>query len=226
MRKILIALGVVVALLGGAAVVVPRILFGDGVDYSTVASIQNTTEYQDPRLLASAWTLPVARLYRTRLEFQGNGSFCGPTSLVNVMRSLGVGATQDTVLEGTGVRTFWGILPGGVTLDQLAEIARKRLGRSVTVMRDLDLDSFRAELRRANDPARRYVINFNRGPLFTKAMGHHSPIAGYLAEQDLVLVLDVNEKYGPWLVRTDRLFTAMNTLDKASGKKRGLLLIQ
>jgi hypothetical protein len=39
-------------------------------------------------------------------------------------------------------------------------------------------------------------------------------------------VLDVNEKYKPWLVKTDRLFTAMDTIDEGNGKKRGLLLIE
>jgi hypothetical protein len=77
-----------------------------------------------------------------------------------------------------------------------------------------------------NDPARRYVINFSRGPLFGTGGGHHSPIAAYLVDQDLVLVLDVNRKYGPWLVKSARLFEAMNTVDSGTGKKRGLLLIE
>jgi hypothetical protein len=41
-----------------------------------------------------------------------------------------------------------------------------------------------------------------------------------------VLVLDVNAKYEPWLVKTDRLFTAMDTIDPSTDKKRGLLLIE
>ena len=69
-------------------------------------------------------------------------------------------------------------------------------------------------------------MNFNRGPLFAKSMGHHSPIAGYLADEDLVLVLDVNEKYGPWLARSERLLEAINTVDRATHKKRGLLLME
>src|SRR5205814_9068953 len=65
---------------------------------------------------------------------------------------------------------------------------------------------FRAHLRFANDTSRRYVVNFTRGPLFGMGGGHHSPIAGYLVNEDLVLVLDVNEKYGPWLVKSERLY--------------------
>ena len=41
-----------------------------------------------------------------------------------------------------------------------------------------------------------------------------------------MLVLDVNEKYGPWLAKSERLYEAMNTLDTVAQKKRGLLLIE
>jgi hypothetical protein len=130
------------------------------------------------------------------------------------------------VLQDTGISTVMGYLPGGVTLDQLAEIARQKVGSNVSVLRDLDLVSFRDHLRHANDVSRRYVINFTRGPLFGTGGGHHSPIAGYLGDEDLVLVLDVNDKYGPWLVKAERLYDAMNTVDTGARKKRGLLLIE
>jgi hypothetical protein len=94
------------------------------------------------------------------------------------------------------------------------------------VLRDLDRDSFREHLRHTNDPSRRYVVNFTRGPLFGTGGGHHSPIGGYLADRDLVLVLDVNKAYGPWLVKADRLYEAMDTLDNTSQRKRGLLMIE
>ena len=48
-----------------------------------------------------------------------------------------------------------------------------------------------------NDFSRRYVINFARAPIFGSGVGHHSPIGGYLEAEDLVLVLDVNEKFKP-----------------------------
>jgi hypothetical protein len=41
-----------------------------------------------------------------------------------------------------------------------------------------------------------------------------------------VLVLDVNKEYGPWLVKSERLHEAMNTLDTGAQRKRGLLLIE
>ena len=222
MKKALVALAAIVVLAGGAFFVVPPLLFSDGVDYSHVASIKAAPEYQDAALLEKAWALPVAQTYRKAIDFQHNGSFCGPASVVNVLRSLGTSADQDTVLEGTGTKTTGGLVMGGLTLEQLAEIARKKTGRTVTVLHG----SAAEQLKRANDPSVRLIANFHRGPLFGKGGGHHSPIAGYLEAEDLVLVLDVNKDFQPWLVKRARLAEAMDTTDKSAGKKRGLLVLE
>jgi Phytochelatin synthase len=225
-RVVLAVVGALVLALGGAVVVVPPLLFSDGVDYSHAATIKRTAEYQDAALLARAWAMPVASVYaHDGVDFQSNGSFCGPTSAVNVLRSLGQSADQGHVLDGSGRSTTFGML-WGVTLDALADVVRTKSGRKVTVLRDLSLPEFRAEVARANDPALRYIVNFHRGPLFATGGGHHSPIGGYLADRDLVLVVDVNKKYQPWLVPTERLYEAVSTVDKATGKKRGLLRIE
>ena len=225
MRRWLIGIGLVLALAGGAIAIVPPLLWSDGVDYSRVVSIKSTPEFQDPKLLDRAFALPVAQTYRG-LEFQKNGSFCGPTTAVDVMHSLDLPASQSTILDGSGISSYFGIIPGGITLDQLADLLRARTGRKATVLRDLDRNQFREHMRRANDPARRYLVNFHRGPLFGKGGGHHSPIGGYLEPEDLVLVDDVNQKFRPWLVKTDRLFDAVDTVDRQSHKKRGLLLLE
>ena len=196
-HKIFLSIGLVALLAGGSVAILPPLLWGDHADYSHVISIKDAREYQDPALLERAWALPVAALYHLNIDSQRNVSVCGPASIVNVLRSLHQPGDQATILEGTGISTVMGYLPGGVTLDQLAEIANQKVARKVTVLRDLDLAGFREHLRLANDPSRRYVVNFTRGPLFGTGGGHHSPIAGYLRDEDLVLVLDVNEKYGP-----------------------------
>lgn len=225
-KKVLLAVGLVLVLLGGAVAVLPALLWGDGVDYSTASSIKASDTYQSPALLERAWALPVAQRYRAGLHFQENGSVCGPTSVENVMRSWGLPAEQSAMLEGTGIDTIFGVLPGGITLDELAHVADTRLDKKVTVARDLDLASFRALIARSNDERARLIVNFHRGPLFATGGGHHSPVAGYLADEDLVFVLDVNEKYQPWLVKTERLFAAVDTVDPSSGKKRGVLLLE
>lgn len=213
-------------MVGGSAVILPRFISEGRADTAGAVSIKETRDYQDPVLLQKAWALPVAAAYHADIESQHNGSVCGPTSLADVLHSLKEPGNQESVLQGTGFSTVMGYLPQGLTLDQLAEIARQKLHRKVTVLRDLDLAAFREQLSRANDPSRRYVINFSRGPLFATGGGHHSPIAAYLSQEDLVLVLDVNKNYGPWLVKSDRLYEAMNTVDATAQKKRGLLLIE
>lgn len=193
-----------------------------------VVSIRELPSYQDPQLLERAWALPVAASYGPdALQFQAKRSYCGPTSLANVMVSLGLDddATPEAVLEGTGYCWIGQCIPG-LTLDELGEIAQQQLDAEVLLLRDLDLASFREHMRNSNDPQRRYVINFLRGPLFRQGGGHHSPIGGYLEQEDLVFVLDVNAEFQPWLVETERLFAAMDTIDSSTEQKRGLLLIE
>lgn len=225
-RKIVSWTAAAALLLGGSAGILPIFVSECHADSAPVVSIKETRDYQDPALLKKAWALPVAASYQAQIEFQQNGSVCGPTSLADVLHSLKQPGNQESVLQGSGFSTVMGYLPEGLTLDQLAAIARQKLHRKVTVLRDLDLASFREQLSQVNDPARRYVINFSRAPLFATGGGHHSPIAAYLSQEDLVLVLDVNKKYGPWLVKSDRLYAAMNTVDATAQKKRGLLLIE
>ncbi len=220
-RIILIILGVVgLAIAIPAAFIIKLVL--SQPKYENVVSIEKQSVYQDAALLERAWTLPVAAKYGS-LNAQSNGSVCGPSSLSNALRSLAeTETTEALVLEGTG-QCRLGFCLGGLTLDELAEVARAKADRPVTVIRDIGLEEFRRHLRLANDPAARYVINFTRGPLFGRGGGHHSPIGGYFEAEDLVFVLDTNATYKPWLVSSARLFEAMDTVDPSSGKKRGLL---
>jgi hypothetical protein len=224
--KIVLWAALAALLVGGSAAILPIFISEGRADDARVVSIKETRDYQDPTLLKKAWALPVAAAYQADIEFQKNGSVCGPASLVDVLHSLKQPGNEESILQGSGFSTVMGYLPEGLTLDQLAAIARQKLQRKVTVLRDLDLAAFREQLNQVNDPTRRYVINFTRGPLFGTGGGHHSPIAAYLKQEDLVLVLDVNKKYGPWLVKSDRLYEAMNTVDATAQEKRGLLLIE
>ena len=179
---------------------------------------------REPKLLSRAWQLPVALTFDGKVNWQSNGSRCGPAAIANAYRSLGDAAdTERNVLAGT--RWCWtGVCFLGLTLDELSAVAKANTTRKVTVLRDLTEAEFRAHMRQANDPDRRYVINFDRAAIFGAGVGHHSPVGGYLEAEDLVFVLDVNFDYQAWLVETSRLFAAMNTLD--GKRKRGRLLIE
>jgi hypothetical protein len=219
-------LGGIALLVGivGAARLGPR-LVGPNADTSVI-SIATRPDFQDPALLARAWTLPVAAAYRRRpYEYQSNPSFCGPASVANLLRSLGVDFSQADVLRGTAFQPWFGVLVNGLTLDELAELIRRRLDRPVRAVRDLSLAEFRAAMISGNDSAKRLIVNFHRGLLFGRGAGHFSPILGYLPDRDLVFVGDVNGDYRPFLVDSERLWRAVTTLDGASGKARGLLII-
>ncbi|MHC2399409.1 hypothetical protein ACVMGC_003953 [Bradyrhizobium barranii subsp. barranii] len=152
-----------------------------------------------PELIERAWHLPVAATFQRHVDWQSNGSRCGPAAVANAYRSLGeAAATEGKVLAGTW--SCWtGVCIMGLTLDELARVAQTNTSRKVTVLRDLSEDQFLEHLRRSNDPGRRYVVNFDRARVFGAGSGHHSPIGGYLEAEDLVFVLDVNFNFQPWL---------------------------
>ena len=206
----------IVLALGGVGVVVSRTKVSPEAIELSVIHAEEAVE--------RAWKLPAATSFRHEVSWQSNASLCGPSSLANVFRSLGEDATNETsVLAGTGL-CWTGFCIMGLTLDELAALAHAKTRRSVIVLRDMSANEFREHLKRSNDPAHRYIINFDRKVIFGAGAGHHSPIGGYLENEDLVFVLDVNRDYRPWLVERTRLFDAMNTWD--GNRKRGMLLIE
>jgi hypothetical protein len=221
-----IAAGLAIALALASAAIIVRIapLLVDSHDYANVTSIERTPDYRDASLLHEAWQLPVAARYAQHpYEYQHNQSFCGPTSVADALHSAGDGRSQDQMLAGTPYRTWFGYLLGGLTLDQEADLLRRQSGKPVKVLRGLTLAQFRDEMRAVNDPQRRYIVNFHRGPLFGRGHGHFSPLLAYLPGRDLVLVGDVNAGYRPFLVAAARLWQATGTIDEATGKQRGLV---
>lgn len=170
---------------------------------------------QNVELLERAWALPSAQRYQPLLS-QSAFSICGPTSVANVLRSMG---------EDRGKNPFKRFGLRAMSLDQVTEESSAVVpsGWRVETVRVPDVDGLRVELRAANESTHRYIANFSRRTLFGHGGGHHSPIGGYLEQEDLALVLDVNRSYGPWLVSAERLFEAMSTTDRGDGRSRGLV---
>ena len=126
---------------------------------------------RDPALLARAWALPVASRYQRELYWQANGSYCGPASLLNLFASQGKRFHDEgAILDGSG-KCWSGVCFMGLTLDELAAIARLRTQAKVSVLRDLSRAQFEDHLRRSNDPARRYSVNFTRKAIFGSGAG-------------------------------------------------------
>jgi hypothetical protein len=226
MKRFALIVGAALLLVIALAAIRLAPLFLAPNDYAGVASIERSATYRDPSLMRTAWSLPVATRYRRQpYEFQHNQSVCGPTSVADVLHSLGNASSQEKVLSGFPKQTWFGYLLGGLTLDELRDLLSRRTGRPVQILRNLDLAHFRAEMRLVNDPHWRFIANFHRGPLFGRGHGHFSPLLAYLPDRDLVLVGDVNAAYRPFLVSTERLWRAVDTVDPDTGKKRGLAVL-
>jgi Phytochelatin synthase len=225
-RALLYALlALIAALLLAGGVVLGPLLFARN-EYAHVQSIEARADFRDPALIASAWQLPVAREYRRETyEYQDNQSFCGPASLANLLRSLGIDKSQQQVIDGSDYEPWFGILIGGMTLDELAALLRQQVPHRVSIVRDVSLADFRQLMRSANNPAHRYIVNFHRGPVFGRGHGHFSPILGYLEDKDLVLVGDVNAEYRPFLVESEVLWRGTDTIDSETGQERGLIVL-
>lgn len=180
----------------------------------SLPSISAGQAYQHRGLLEQAWALPVARRYAPLLS-QNFTSICGPTSAANVLRSIGV-ETGRNPFRRFGVRAM--------SLDEVVEETAEVLpaGWRGSALRLRSIDALREQLRLSNEERYRFISNFSRAPLFGRGGGHHSPVGGYLEEEDLAFVLDVNAGYGPWLVSAERLFDAMNTGGWSGGLTRGL----
>ncbi|XP_019106413.1 glutathione gamma-glutamylcysteinyltransferase 3 isoform X2 [Beta vulgaris subsp. vulgaris] len=70
------------------------------------------------------------------------------------------------------------------------------------------------------------IVSYHRGFLKQTGSGHFSPIGGYHAGKDMVLILDVARfKYPPHWVPLTLLWDAMNTVDKSTGLYRGFMLL-
>lgn len=166
-------------------------------------------------MLERAWALPSAQRYQPLLS-QSVLSICGPTSVANVLRSMGVDRGKNP-FKRLGLRAM--------SLDQVTDESAAVVpdGWRVETVRVPDVDALRAELRASNEPTHRTIANFSRRVLFGHGGGHHSPLGGYLEDEDLVFVLDVNRSYGPWLVSAERLLEAMSTTDRGDGRSRGLV---
>lgn len=93
---------------------------------------------------------------------------------------------------------------------------------------ELSLDQFRDIVKRSCAASNEVVVlNYSRQALHQTGDGHFSPIGGYSAERDMVLLLDVARfKYPPHWVRLSLAFEAMQLEDKTTGLPRGLVVLK
>src|ERR1700682_5910749 len=124
--KIALSAGVLaLTLAGGASLIVSQTKVSPDAIRASVTRSEAGVE--------QAWKLPAASTFKKQLTWQSNPSLCGPASIANAVRSGGKATTSEAaVLAGTG-RCWTGICFMGLTLDELADVARSKTNRTVTV---------------------------------------------------------------------------------------------
>lgn len=190
----------------------------------------SATTPEGQRLLAESTVLADHPPLTAAFESQRRPAFCGVASsvaMLNALRPSGPRLTQTRFFsEWT---TELKVTFNGMTLQELAALLRRHGVDAVPVFaQDTSLEAFRtittANLSRPGDYI---VVNYQRGALGQREGGHISPLAAYHAASDRFLLLDVAAyRYPPTWVRAADLWTAMNTVDSASGRTRGFVLVR
>lgn len=175
---------------------------------------------------------PLIEQFRT----QDEPSYCGLSSLVMVLNTLALDPRR--IWKGnwrwfseemlTCCEPLESIKKDGITFSKLACLAKCN-GADVQEFRadapEFTLERFRDSVIESCSKATSYIIvSYCRRAFQQTGDGHFSPIGGYHAQSDSVLILDVARfKYPPHWVSLSDLFEAMKAVDSTSKKPRGWL---
>lgn len=178
----------------------------------------------------------------THFVTQINRAFCGVASVSMVLNAMALDApdaeawdqdyfTQENTLNGETEAIIARSLieRQGLTLAELAAIFETYpVEAEVHYGSELSLAEFREKaIANLQNPDDFMVINYLRRAIGQERGGHISPVAAYNAATDHFLVLDVSRyKYPPVWVKASELWQSLDTLDRTSGKTRGMLLVR
>jgi hypothetical protein len=178
----------------------------------------------------------------TYFETQKNQAFCSVATSVIALNALGIRRPATSIYPDFPFFTqqdfFATIDPRladpnlvaeeGMTLDQLTAVLSHFPVKVAAHPADtLSLEQFRELLRDTVRYDRRFaLLNFDRTKTGAIGGGHWSPVGAYHPASDSALVLDVARyKYPPVWVPVADLYRAALSVDSASGKARGVLIV-
>lgn len=163
---------------------------------------------------------------------------CGPASVAVVLGALRAraGHAPPQVDHNAVVTLAGGPRGEGFTLVELADLVSRGLAAAelegeVAAVHMEDPGAVAGEIRGdlgALEAGRIFLIaNFAVAPLLGVVdVGHHSPIGGYDAATDRVLVLDVYRRtFEPYWAPASLLIDAMAAVDPMSGRARGYVKV-
>jgi hypothetical protein len=210
---------------------------------STTATLSNDRSYFSKGNQSDFWRLIP---YYVHQQTDSACSIATATIVFNGMKSkLGLTSddellSQDLVLKLSGNKTWArsvGKLGHGVELAKLGEYMEqaglKVTGSKVSVQTiygsDLNLVQLEKLLIENEKNEDDFILaNFLQSAFTDDAdVGHISPVGAYDKSKKRVLVLDTDRKwYEPYWVSLETFLKGIQTKDKASGKSRGLVIIQ
>ncbi|XP_038876178.1 glutathione gamma-glutamylcysteinyltransferase 3-like [Benincasa hispida] len=169
-------------------------------------------------------------------QTQSEPAYCGLATLAVVLNALSIDPGRkwkgpwrwfdDSMLDCC--EPLAKIKTDGITFGKVACLARCN-GAKVVAFRtnESTVDDFRKHVVSCSSSEDCHVItSYHRGVLKQTGTGHFSPIGGYHAGKDMVLILDVARfKYPPHWVPLTLLWDAMNTIDGATGLPRGYMIL-
>ncbi len=184
----------------------------------------------------------IAEQYHTQAE----PAFCGLGSLVVALNAMAIDPGRlwqgpwrwfdETMLDCCV--PFDRIRERGITMHEFSCLARCNGATAElhtapvnpsTTETDVELQAFRMQVAHAMSHADSgiVVVSYSRQALGQTGDGHFSPIGGYNAQRDQMLIMDVARfKYSPHWVNTVDLFRAMTAIDATTQRPRGWIVLQ
>lgn len=173
---------------------------------------------------------------------QSTQSYCSVASAITVLNAMPINKPTDPAYapypyftqrnfftpEVTKIIGPQTVLAQGMTREEMAETLSRHGVKTQSIAGDtLSDEDLRSLLQKAlGDDGRFVLANYFRAPLGQVGGGHWSVLAAFDAQSDSVLILDVAKyKYPPVWVGISTLRRAIATLDTASNKPRGLVIV-
>ncbi|KAF1781936.1 hypothetical protein PC129_g4996 [Phytophthora cactorum] len=118
----------------------------------------------------------------------------------------------------------------GISMSEFICLARCNgvLTEDYRATSDFTLEQFREIVKHScSSSSEIVVLNYSRKVLGQTGDGHFSPIGGYHAERDMVLLMDVARfKYPPHWVKISQVFESMQLMDPSMDLPRGLVVLK
>ncbi|KAF9171585.1 hypothetical protein BGX20_007311 [Mortierella sp. AD010] len=171
----------------------------------------------------------------TSFNTQSDPAFCGVSSLSMVLNALEI----DPRRQWRGVWRWYSeehldccasvevMKQKGITFNQFRCLAKCHAEVVAKPAELHSVEEFRRDIQAiTSSEGSHMVLSFSRAALGQTGSGHFSPIGGYHAEEDKVLVLDCARfKYPPFYATVQELWESLLPTDPETGKCRGYFLI-